>query len=58
MSKANSEVCEVNEVGEAGAITLRLNIRSAILSIDLQNEYRSTGAYPVAGYDRILANAR
>jgi nicotinamidase-related amidase len=34
-----------------------LNIRSAILSIDLQNEYRSTGAYPVAGYDRILANA-
>jgi maleamate amidohydrolase len=30
---------------------------SALLSIDLQNEYRGVGAYPVKGYDRILANA-
>jgi nicotinamidase-related amidase len=30
--------------------------RSAVLSIDLQNEYCSMGAYPVEGYERILAN--
>jgi maleamate amidohydrolase len=34
-----------------------VNIRSSVvLTIDLQNEYRSRGAYPVEGYDRILAN--
>ncbi|WP_434106169.1 cysteine hydrolase family protein [Paraburkholderia caffeinilytica] len=30
---------------------------SAILVIDLQNEYRSEGAYPVSGYEDILAHA-
>ncbi|CAB3780163.1 cysteine hydrolase family protein [Paraburkholderia caffeinilytica] len=30
---------------------------SAILVIDLQNEYRSEGAYPVSDYEDILANA-
>ncbi|MEA2783434.1 MAG: hypothetical protein QOK29_4978 [Rhodospirillaceae bacterium] len=35
-----------------------MNIQSSVvLSIDLQNEYRSSGGYPVEGYDRILANA-
>jgi nicotinamidase-related amidase len=31
--------------------------RTAVMAIDLQNEYRSTGAYPVEGYDAVLANA-
>lgn len=31
--------------------------RCALLSIDLQNEYRTSGAYPVEGFDQILANA-
>jgi nicotinamidase-related amidase len=31
--------------------------RTALMAIDLQNEYRSTGAYPVEGYDAVLANA-
>jgi maleamate amidohydrolase len=31
--------------------------RTAVLSIDLQNEYREGGAYPVVGYDAVLANA-
>lgn len=31
---------------------------SAILSIDLQNEYRSDGTYPCENYDLVLANAR
>lgn len=36
-----------------------MNPRStAILSIDLQNEYRADGTYPCENYDLILANAR
>jgi maleamate amidohydrolase len=31
--------------------------RTAVLSIDLQNEYQEGGAYPVVGYDTVLANA-
>ncbi|AYD03727.1 isochorismatase family protein [Neorhizobium sp. NCHU2750] len=31
---------------------------TAILSIDLQNEYRADGAYPCENYDLILSNAR
>jgi nicotinamidase-related amidase len=31
--------------------------RAAILSIDLQNEYREAGTYPVVGYDLVLGNA-
>jgi nicotinamidase-related amidase len=30
---------------------------TALLVIDLQNEYRANGAYPVESYDAILANA-
>jgi nicotinamidase-related amidase len=30
---------------------------TAVLSIDFQNEYRPSGAYPVEGYDGILARA-
>jgi nicotinamidase-related amidase len=38
--------------------TTALNIQSCVvLSIDLQNEFRSSGVYPVEDYDRILANA-
>lgn len=31
--------------------------RTAVVSIDLQNEYRDGGTYPVVGYDEVLANA-
>ena len=31
---------------------------SAILSIDLQNEYRADGTYPCENYDLVLSNAR
>lgn len=31
---------------------------SAVLSIDLQNEYRADGTYPCENYDQILSNAR
>jgi maleamate amidohydrolase len=30
---------------------------TALLCIDLQNEYRDTGAYPVEGYDAVLTQA-
>ena len=31
--------------------------RAAVVSIDLQNDYRADGTWPVAGYDEVLANA-
>ena len=31
--------------------------RAALLVIDLQNEYRPGAAWPVIGYDAVLANA-
>jgi nicotinamidase-related amidase len=31
---------------------------TSVLAIDLQDEYRATGAWPVAGYDAILGRAR
>ncbi len=31
--------------------------KSALLAIDLQNEYRPGAAWPVVGYDAVLANA-
>ncbi|MGB3643243.1 MAG: isochorismatase family cysteine hydrolase [Mesorhizobium sp.] len=35
-----------------------MNVQSAaVFAIDFQNEYRSCGAYPVEGFDAILANA-
>jgi nicotinamidase-related amidase len=30
---------------------------AAVLSIDFQNEYRASGAYPVEGYDAVLSRA-
>ena len=30
---------------------------TALLAIDLQNEYRPGAAWPVVGYDAVLANA-
>jgi nicotinamidase-related amidase len=30
---------------------------SALLDIDLQNEYRTGAAWPVVGYDAVLDNA-
>lgn len=32
-------------------------VPTAVLAIDLHNEYRSGATYPVEGYDGILANA-
>lgn len=32
--------------------------RAAVVAVDLQEEYRADGAYPVEGYGAVLANAR